>query len=263
MCIFLAGRPKNIQYCRCPRGGGDSPGHRKASMVEVQPDAPATLSSACYARLRGDILQGALPPGRKLRIEEACARTGATSTPVREALNQLAKEGFVERREQRGFVVAEVSASELAELTDTRCWVEPIALREAIAHRTQAWEEAVVLSFHRLARTARSIDPTAFRENPGWEAPHGAFHLALIATCPSRFLTEFCRHLSDHAVRYRRLAMSSAYPTRDVTTEHRALMEAAIDGRADDAAELLIAHYRRTASFVLASDTSLQGEPDR
>src|SRR5438477_1782591 len=155
---------------------------------KMMPDGPTTLSSAAYTHLRRDILQGALPPGRKLRIEEACARTGATSTPVREALNQLAKEGFVERREQRGFVVAEVSACELAELTDTRCWVEPIALREAIAHRTQAWEEAVVLSFHRLARTARSAEPTTFRENPDWEAPHRAFHLALISTCPSRFL---------------------------------------------------------------------------
>jgi DNA-binding GntR family transcriptional regulator len=227
------------------------------------PDAPTTLSSAAYARLRRDILQGELRPGRKLRIEEACARTGATSTPVREALNQLAMEGFVARREQRGFVVAEVSAAELTELTDTRCWVEPIALREAIAHRNDAWEEAVVLSFHRLARTARSVDATMFRENPDWEAPHGTFHLALIASCPSRFLIEFCRHLSDHAVRYRRLAMSAAYPTRDVTAEHRALMEAAIDGRADDAAELLIAHYRLTANFVQARNNELQGEPDQ
>jgi GntR family transcriptional regulator, carbon starvation induced regulator len=216
------------------------------------PETPTTLSSAAYVRLRRDILQGALPPGQKLRIEEACARTGATSTPVREALNQLAMEGFVERREQRGFVVAEVSAAELTELTDTRCWVEPLALRQAIAHRNDDWEEAIVLRFHRLARTERSIDPSSFRENPDWEATHGAFHQALIATCPSRFLIDFCRLLSDHAMRYRRLAMTTAYRKRDVTAEHRALMEAAIDGRADDAAELLIAHYRRTASFVEA-----------
>src|SRR5580698_2992535 len=120
------------------------------------PDAPATtLSSAAYARLRRDILQGALPPGQKLRIEEACARTGTTSTPV----------------------------------------------REAIAHRTQAWEEALVLAFHRLARTERSIEVATFRENPDLEQTHGAFHQALIATCPSRFLIDFCRRLSDHAVR--------------------------------------------------------------
>lgn len=227
---------------------------------QLMQDAPTTLSGAAYARLRHDILEGALPPGRKLRIEDACTRTGSTSTPVREALNQLAMEGFVERREQRGFVVADVSAAELAELTDARCWVEPIALREAVAHRTPAWEEALVLAFHRLARTERSTELATFRENPRWELAHRAFHEALIATCPSRFMTEFCRKLSDHAIRYRRLAMSAAYPTRDITGEHRALMEAAIDGRGDDAAAALVHHYRLTASFVQAKDTAFTGE---
>jgi DNA-binding GntR family transcriptional regulator len=223
-------------------------------------DIPTTLSSAAYARLRRDILDGALSPGQKLRIEEACARTGATSTPVREALNQLAMEGFVERREQRGFIVAEVSAEELRELTDTRCWVETIALREAIAHRTQAWEDGIVLRFHRLARTARSSAPDSFRENPDWEAAHMAFHAALIATCPSRFMRDFCRRLNDHAARYRRLSMSTAYPHRDVTAEHRALMDAALDGRADDAAHALATHYRLTASFVQGQDSVFSGD---
>jgi len=161
----------------------------------------ATLSGAVYATLRRDILQGALPPGRKLRIEEACAHTGATSTPVREALNQLAMEGFVAHRQQRGFVVAEASAAELAELTNPRCWVETVALREAIAHRGTGWDEALVLAFHRLARTSRSTDSTVFHDNPEWEDAHAAFHRALIATCPSRFPIEFCQRLSDHAAR--------------------------------------------------------------
>ncbi len=153
-------------------------------------------------------------------------------------------------------MVAKVSAAELAELTNTRCWVEAIALREAIGHRSQAWEEAVVLGFHRLARTPRSLDSDCFLENPDWEPAHRRFHAALIATCPSRYLIDFCRHLSDHAVRYRRLAMSAAYPRRDITGEHRDLMEAAIDGRTDDAVAALVQHYRLTASFVQARETN-------
>jgi DNA-binding GntR family transcriptional regulator len=215
---------------------------------------PATLSGAITARLRRDILDGALPPGGKLRIDEMCARYGATSTPVREALNQLSVEGFVRRREQRGFSVAEANAAELEELTNTRCWVEAVALREALARRTQAWEEALVLAFHRLIRTERSTDSDSFRDNPDWEAAHRAFHMALLATCPSRLLIDFCARLSDHAVRYRRLAMNAAYRRRDIAGEHRALMMAAVEGRADDAVELLTAHYRRTADFVLAGE---------
>src|SRR5277367_639811 len=118
-------------------------------MDSAMQELPATISAAVYARLRADIVEGAFVPGSKLRIDEMCARYGATSTPVREALNQLASEGFVRRREQRGFSVVEASAAELEELTNTRCWVEAIALREAIHHRTVAWEEALVLAFHR------------------------------------------------------------------------------------------------------------------
>jgi DNA-binding GntR family transcriptional regulator len=211
----------------------------------------ATLSGAVYQRLRQDILDGVLAPGEKLRIELISDRYGATSTPVREALNQLTMEGFVQRREQRGFYVAGATEQELRELTDTRCWVEPIALAQSIAHRDTAWEEALVLAFHRMLRIPRSLREDAFVENPDWEPAHRGFHQALIAACPSRWLVDFCLRLSDHAVRYRRLAMSSAFPRRDIAVEHRALMEAALAGRAEEATELLVEHYRRTVGYIM------------
>jgi GntR family carbon starvation induced transcriptional regulator len=213
--------------------------------------APApTMSSAVYATLRRDILLGALSPAAKLNIDALCRRYDATSTPVREALNQLTSEGFVLRREQRGFFVAEASHAELTELTNTRCLVEPVALREAIAHRTTAWEEEIVLAMHRLSRVDRSSTEGRFTASTQWDAAHRAFHLALIAACPSHWLIDFCMLLSDHATRYRNFAMSVVYPARDVTGEHRALMEATIGGDAHAAVTLLIEHYRRTSQII-------------
>jgi GntR family carbon starvation induced transcriptional regulator len=212
-----------------------------------------TMSSVIYGNLRQDILQGAMQPAEKLRIDQICARYGATSTPVREALNQLTMEGFVQRHEQRGFFVAEASMAELEQLTDTRCWIEPIALREAIRHRTLEWEERLVLAFHHLSRAERSASPHDFKENPDWEKAHRVFHMALIATCPSRWLVAFCGLLYDHAVRYRNSAMSIVYPQRDITGEHQRLLDAAINGSIDDAVNSLIEHYRRTASILQTS----------
>lgn len=222
-------------------------------MSEDTSDSTPTMSAAVYATLRQDILRGALSPAAKLRIEALCQRYAATSTPVREALNQLASEGFVLRREQRGFFVADASSTELTQLTNTRCWVEPIALREAIAHRNTAWEEEIVLTMHRLSRVNRSGSTDRFTANAEWDAAHRAFHFALIATCPSRWLVDFCMLLSDHATRYRNLAMSVAYGTRDVAGEHRAIMDAAIGGDVDRATSLLVEHYRRTAEIIETS----------
>jgi GntR family carbon starvation induced transcriptional regulator len=215
-----------------------------------------TISGWVYAQLRSDILAADLPPGGKLRIDALCARYGVTSTPMREALNQLASEGFVQRLEQRGFIVLPASAQELEQLTQTRCWVEAIALREAIAHRSAAWEAMLGECWQELSDTPRSTESGAFVENPAWEGVHRRFHMALIATCPSHWLITFCGQLSDHAMRYRRLAMSTAFPHRSVAEEHRAILDAALAGDTDAAVAQLEAHYRRTAGIVMAWDTS-------
>jgi GntR family transcriptional regulator, carbon starvation induced regulator len=220
--------------------------------------SPPTMSSAVYGNLRRDILQGAMRPTEKLRIDEICKRYGVTSTPVREALNQLTMEGFVQRHDQRGFFVAEATMEELEQLTNTRCWVEPIALREAIMHRTLEWEEKLVLAFHHLSRIDRSTSQNKFDENPEWEKAHRVFHMALIATCPSRWLVEFCSLLYDHAVRYRNIAMSMVYPQRDITGEHQILLDAAINGSIEKAATHLVEHYRRTALILQTSNEKLK-----
>lgn len=222
----------------------------------MEQGGPQTLSATVYARLRKEIVDGTLEPGGKLRIGVVSARYGVTSTPVREALSQLASEGFVRRWEQRGFTVAAASEPELQELTQTRCWMEEVALRQAKLNATPAWEEGIVLALHRLSRTARSTDAATFQENPAWEGAHRAFHMALLATCPSRFLLDFCAQLSDHATRYRRLAMTAVYPNRDIMAEHRAIADAALSGQANAAVDVLTAHYRRTASIVAGAGSS-------
>lgn len=216
-------------------------------------NAPAvrlTDSSTVYDRIRDDILSGGLAPGLKLRIEFVCERYGIGASPVREALNRLSSEGLVERRDQRGFYVAPVSLQRLDELVKTRCWLEAIALRESILARTDAWEERLVVAFHRLSRTPRSLDPSSYAFNPEWEERHREFHHALIANCGSSWLIGFCRDMRDQADRYRRLAAAKVYPERQGPDEHRAIMDAAIDGDIARATELLEKHYRKTGSII-------------
>lgn len=210
----------------------------------------ATRATSLYDQLRNDLLGGALEPGSKLAIEALADRYRTSATPLREALNRLVSDGLVERREQRGFVVAGISADDLAEITKTRCWLEEIALRESIAARTTAWEEDLVLAHHRLARTPRSLSDTRFEDNPAWEPLHRAFHRALIGGCGSRWLLSFCEQLADQHHRYRRLSAPRAFSRRSVKNEHQQLLEAAIAGHADEAVRLLHAHFERTAKII-------------
>ena len=210
----------------------------------------ATRATSLYDQLRADLLGAELEPGSKLAIEALAERYAAGATPLREALNRLVSDGLVERREQRGFVVAGISAQDLAEITQTRCWLETIALRESMAAHSTAWEESLVLAHHRLARTPRSLSDSRFEDNPEWEPLHRAFHRALISGCGSRWLLSFCEQLADQHHRYRRLSAPRAFAKRGVKTEHQQLLEAALAGRADEAVALLCQHFERTARII-------------
>ena len=141
--------------------------------------ASTTVASSVYDQIRLDILTGDLRPGEKLRSKYLRGRYQAGISPVREALNRLATERLVCRQDQRGFHVAGVSKADLIELTKTRCWLEEIALRQSIERGDEAWEEQVVLTYHRLSRTPRSMDQTGYAFNAKWEGHHSDLHNAL------------------------------------------------------------------------------------
>ncbi len=213
-------------------------------------DAPATLATTIYARLKADILTTRLEPGRKLQSRFLMEQYNVGQTPLREALNRLTSEEFVVGMEQRGFYVKEVSKEELQELTKTRCWVEGLALKESMQNATQAWEEALLVAHHRLDRTPRSLDPDKFEDNPDWERVHRAFHATLIGRCGSRPLLGFCEQLADRLYRYRMISIAKAYPVRKVGAEHAQILQAVLAKNIDEAVHLLQRHYQRTADVI-------------
>lgn len=66
---------------------------------------PITLSDRVYQIVRRRILQRELSPGSFIREQEISDATGVSRTPVREALNRLASQEFLERVPHRGFRV--------------------------------------------------------------------------------------------------------------------------------------------------------------
>jgi len=209
------------------------------------PLTSASLAGMAYQRLRGEIIRAELAPGQKLHIKDLADRYGTGVTPVREALNRLFRDGLVEHGEQRGFSVTGISESHLDELTRTRQWLYEVGLRESIEHGDAAWEEAIIVSYHRMAKF------NAAQQSPERDSAHRHFHSTLIAACRSRWLIEFSEQLFDAAERYRHVARLSNH--RLVVRkgdEHKAMMEAVLSRHTSQAVSLLSAHVTRTAQLV-------------
>jgi GntR family carbon starvation induced transcriptional regulator len=208
-----------------------------------------TLTSGVEEKLRRDLISAALMPGEKLAIDALRARYGTGASPIREALNRLSAEGWVIQSDQRGFRVPPVSVDQLAELTRTRCLLNEVTLREAIARAREDTDEAIIVALHRLSRTPTRVPESPGQVNPEWEERHRAFHASLIASCGSNWLIEFDAMLFEQAARYRALAARSK-AGRDVQKEHKGIADAVIARNVPEAIRLANAHISHTATLV-------------
>ena len=224
--------------------------HNAIETMNAPAGKPNSLTRSGYEQLRADLLSGHYRPGEKLPAEELRQRFQMGSSPIREALNRLLAEGFVSLEDQKGFRVAPISVEELQELVQARCLIDGAAVTESIRRRDTAWEEGLVLALHRLSRVRRRVADEADDDNPDWERLHRAFHVALVGGCGSRWLCRISEQLFDNAERYR-LLVSRDLSERNELDEHKAITQACIEGRAEDATALLGEHYGRTNRMIM------------
>lgn len=194
--------------------------------------------------LRARIIRGDIAPGERLKVESLKELLEIGASPIREALSLLTSDQLVERIDQRGFRAAAVSEKQFREILTLRCQLENIALSQSIENGDSAWEEAALLAHHRLNK--------ADRQNlEHWENLHKKFHTALLVACNSPILLRFCDQLYDLNIRYRFLAgKSSRYGHRDVSKEHKHILDAVLDRDIESASERLTQHYTRTGDFL-------------
>ena len=217
----------------------------------------STLSTDIVDRLRGEILNGVMSPGGRLRPDDLRSRYDVSLTPVREALMRLAAEGLVIAEDQRGFRVAPVSRENLIEVGELRRSLECLALRHAIERGDLEWEAAVVAAEHRLAALTSRRRSEKPEIDDNWERCHRAYHLALISSCGMPLLLNFCRTLHDMSDRYRRMFLTTTRQV-DRSEEHAMIANAARARDAARAVDLLEKHIGFTENLVLeAYDASV------
>ncbi|PXW25764.1 GntR family transcriptional regulator [Paraburkholderia caballeronis] len=220
-----------------------------AEMLNSGAGAGQTLSSAVANTLRMQITSGAMPPGKKINLEDLRADLGVSLSPLREALSRLAAEGFVSLESNRGYRVAPVSEPNLVEVTRLRTMLETFALRESIRLGDNAWESSIVAGIYQLNKRigAKNVDLD------DWEITHRTLHHDLLAACGMPLVLHFCSILHDLNDRYRRMFLEGNSLDPSVADEHANICSAALARDADKACALLKEHIERTGMNVAAA----------
>lgn len=221
-----------------------------ARVDHQEPEPGRTQGERAYLTLYQAIVAGRFAPGQPLRPEDLKDDFGFGASPLREALLRLTAEGLVQLEGHRGFQMPRASVEELMDIARIRCELSMMALKWSIQRGDDAWEALVVGSFHRLEKAARLMDADPNGNAAEHEARNRDFHLALESACGSPLLLDFGHKAFSRSERYRRHFVDYTRLLPNTHREHKDMMEAALNRRADQACEILRDHIMNNVEVV-------------
>ncbi len=210
-----------------------------------------TLAEEAYEQIRSKIVHLDLAPGDVLREEELQDQLGIGRTPIREALQRLAREHFVSIIPRRGMFVAGIDVSELSLLFETRTVLEPYAARLAAARGTEEhWT-----GMREALDSAASADADQLMD-----IDHRCHELMWDAA-GNRFLLDTLDVLYAQSDRLWHLYLSDVADMNEAVDEHRTLLKSLRQGDSDHVAELMEQHVRSFDNQIRQAVTARLASP--
>jgi GntR family transcriptional regulator, rspAB operon transcriptional repressor len=181
------------------------------------------------------IIRLELAPGDVVREKVLQRQLGIGRTPIREALQRLARDQFVTVMPRRGMLVSSIDVSELSLLFETRAVMEPYAARLACMRGTDAdWDEMERV----IHAAAHAHGDAALLE------VDRRCHEIIWNAAGNRFLTDTLDVLYAQSDRVWHMYLADVADTRHAVDEHAGILELLRAADADLVASALATHVK-------------------
>lgn len=171
--------------------------------------------------LKKTILEGRYQPGARLNEAELAASMGVSRSPIREAIQRLAKEGLVKIVPRKGAYVADLTSKEVEELYELREALE-IKAAELAAQRISDAELDQISRL--LDRTADAMQRKKYRQYP-WNLD---FHRQIARCAKNRYIEEKIYDTNIHLLLIRHKSGSEIGRAEKALEEHKKIFKALI-----------------------------------
>lgn len=179
-----------------------------------------TLSAIVQDRIRDAILEGALPDGTRIDQAKLAQDLNVSLVPVREALNKLQAEGFVEIIPRRGAFVTRISTRDMEDLYFARQVLEGQAAYFAAEKLTET-------DIERLTALTNAMDDALYEHDYArFNELNHDFHFTIYNAVGSRYLINMITTLWDLAERYRYRYLFLRDRSETIQAEHREILAA-------------------------------------
>lgn len=187
---------------------------------KISPGGNRRVTAVDFVResLMAAILRGDLPGGTRLVQTEIANQLGVSTTPVREAMRDLASVGLISLDTHRIGTVRQPDWAEMEEIVDVRRSLEGLALEWALEHITPA----------QLEEARRLAEELAEEEDLGsWVQKNCDFHSIVHRATATRRLGDFLVELESAGAMFVAQAQRLHPDIRQrAVADHYALLEA-------------------------------------
>ncbi|WP_424980929.1 GntR family transcriptional regulator [Microbacterium sp. S308A+] len=212
-------------------------------------DAAVTLRDEVERMVSTAIVTGELGAGTLITVPSLAAQFAVSATPVREAMVNLQKRGFLSPVRNKGFRVTEVSDRDLREVAVLRAWIEAPAMAEIAA----IFPRDRVSEFRTLAdQIVRAVDEG---DLGGHVEADVAFHDRVLGLLGNKTLLEVIATLRQRSRQVGLAAQLDSPEMRRSASEHHLILDRLMDGDGPGVAELVRAHI--LDGVPLADDPAL------
>ncbi len=209
-------------------------------------ERPNSIRQAAYKHLRESILSGFLAPGKRISEPAIAEKLGLSRTPIREALQYLAKEGLVEMIPHRGARVKLLSLREIKEVYEVRAVLESEGARLAALYATDNDIQTIEAQLELL----NHIDPQDFLAQRQADMD---FHAAFVAAGQNQTLERLFNDLQGNLSLLRNYT-SNLSQTPETQAQHLAIVKAIADKNPDVAASAAKTHVLHFLNLILEKE---------
>ena len=198
----------------------------------------ANISEKAYVLLSRHILTQQLKPGEKLREEQLAQKLGISRTPLRDAINRLGNEGFVEMTPRKGASVKKYHIEDVIEVYDIRIALEGLATKLATPHV----EKKELKRLSKLFKL-KNVDTLLKADMK--------LHNYIISRCGNKKLVKILDNIQTLVQVFRVMGCTSQERAKKATEDHNAILKALIDRKASTAEQAMKRHIVNTKHSIL------------
>ncbi|WP_324616617.1 GntR family transcriptional regulator [Ornithinimicrobium avium] len=204
------------------------------SATAARPDL--SMAQQAYLQLRERLVMLDITPGEPLNEQALAAELQVGRTPLREAIKRLETEHFLVTFARRGTFATRVDPTALAEISEVRQALEPLAARRAARLADRSGREDLEAIRTALLALDRTSTPRRHMEMDV------QVHTTIYALARNSHLESSLTHFLFLAMRIWSAAVRRLEDVSSHVAEHVRLIDAVATGDEDLAARLMLEH---------------------